>query len=146
MTDHLQPLVAQAPGGDLEAFGRLVDRFRDMVYGYAYALLGDFESAADATQEAFVQAYRGPADLDALRHAVALGRDELAMPAGYLTGQRAYPLWARMLRDLEHRGEARWHANVVLHLGINRRSAVAYLRAMAERHSQPMAALLEKAA
>ena len=37
-----------------------------------------------------------------------------------------------MLRDTEHLGQARWHSNMVLHLGINRRRAVKYLRAMAD--------------
>ncbi len=50
-------LVECSRGGDQEAFGRLVDRYRDMVYGLAFHLTGSFEEARDLTQEAFVQAY-----------------------------------------------------------------------------------------
>ena len=34
-----------------------------MAYGYAYAILGDFQLAQDAAQEAFIEAYRQLADL-----------------------------------------------------------------------------------
>jgi len=61
-------LVEAARGGDLEAFRRLVMRFQDMAYGYAFSLLGDFHRAQDAAQEAFVEAYR---DLRDLREAAA---------------------------------------------------------------------------
>jgi RNA polymerase sigma-70 factor, ECF subfamily len=59
-------LVARAQAGDAEAFGELVTRYRDMVYGLCYHLTQDFEAARDLAQEAFVQAYvklgqlRGP--------------------------------------------------------------------------------------
>jgi RNA polymerase sigma factor (sigma-70 family) len=43
--------------GDLLAFDALVRRFQDMVVGYAYSLLGDFQLAEDAAQDAFVQAF-----------------------------------------------------------------------------------------
>ena len=33
-------------------------RFQDMAYGYSYSILGDFHSAQDAAQEAFLDAYR----------------------------------------------------------------------------------------
>jgi RNA polymerase sigma factor (sigma-70 family) len=61
-------LVEAARGDDLEAFRRLVVRFQDMAYGYAFSLLGDFHRAQDAAQEAFVEAYR---DLPDLREAAA---------------------------------------------------------------------------
>jgi len=89
---------------------------------------------------------RKTADLEALERAVALGRDQIPMPNGYRTGQRAFALWADTLRDTEHLGQARWHANVVGHLNKYRRSAVAYLRAMAERHSEKTASHLKAAA
>jgi len=50
-------LLERARGGDREAFGDLVERYRDMVYGLGYHLTRDFESARDLAQEAFVQAY-----------------------------------------------------------------------------------------
>ena len=86
------------------------------------------------------------ADRQAIGHAVALARDEVTMPQGFLTGQKAFALWAQTLRDFEHRGQARWHANARLHLVLNRRSADAYLRAMADRHPQNVAQRLLAAA
>jgi RNA polymerase sigma factor (sigma-70 family) len=50
-------LVVRARQGDQKAFGELVDRYRDMVYGLGYHLTGDFETARDLAQEAFVQAF-----------------------------------------------------------------------------------------
>ena len=47
----------------LAVFGQIVVRYQDMAYGCAYAVLGDFHLAEDAAQEAFVEAYRKPADL-----------------------------------------------------------------------------------
>ena len=62
--DEIRQLVirAAAAHGDeadrLTAFGELVERFQDMVYGYAYSILGDFHLAEDAAQDAFVTAFR----------------------------------------------------------------------------------------
>ncbi len=56
-------LVEAARDGDLEAYGRVVRRFQDMAYGYAYSVLGDFGLAEDAAQEAFVEAYQCLANL-----------------------------------------------------------------------------------
>jgi len=50
-------LVRAAAEGDAEAFGRLVERYRDAVYGLAYHCLGSFEDARDVVQESFVKAY-----------------------------------------------------------------------------------------
>lgn len=44
--------------GDLEAFNTLILRYQDAVYQRALWLLGDEEAAEDATQEAFLKAYR----------------------------------------------------------------------------------------
>ncbi|MBM3475203.1 MAG: sigma-70 family RNA polymerase sigma factor [Armatimonadetes bacterium] len=52
-------LVHQTLAGDLKAYGALVDRYRKRVYNLAYRMLGDRERAEDATQEAFIRAYRG---------------------------------------------------------------------------------------
>jgi len=46
------------------AFGEVVRRFQDLAFGCAYAVLGDFQAAEDAAQEAFVVAWR---NLDQLR-------------------------------------------------------------------------------
>ncbi len=50
-------LVRAACEGDPDAFGRLVERYRDAVYGLAYHYLGSFEDARDVVQESFVKAY-----------------------------------------------------------------------------------------
>ncbi len=82
------------------------------------------------------------ADRESLRHAVALARDQVKMPNDYLTGQRAYALWASELRQLDPPGKAHWHANVVWNLTLRRRAAVAYLGAMSRRYDGPTRSLL----
>ncbi len=51
-------LIRRTLTGDTAAFGGLVDRYQDAVYGAAYAQVGNFHDAQDIAQEAFVQAYR----------------------------------------------------------------------------------------
>ncbi len=51
-------LIEAAKRGDLSAFNRLVLAYQDMAYSVAYRMLGDPDTAADATQEAFIAAYR----------------------------------------------------------------------------------------
>jgi len=60
--------VERARGDDLAAFEAVVNRFQDMAVAYAYSILGDFQSAEDAAQEAFIAAYY---DLPRLREALA---------------------------------------------------------------------------
>ena len=60
----------------LEAFAQIVRRYQDMVFGCAYAVLGDVHSAEDAAQEAFLSAYR-------------------ALPA--LRDHGAFPAWLRRI-------------------------------------------------
>ena len=55
--EELETLLAKSQAGDHLAYGEVVRRFQDMAYGYAYAILGDFHSAEDAAQEAFIKAY-----------------------------------------------------------------------------------------
>ena len=52
------PLVRRAQGGDVQAFGELVERHRRAVFRAALAALGSAAEADDVTQEAFVTAYR----------------------------------------------------------------------------------------
>jgi RNA polymerase sigma factor (sigma-70 family) len=61
--ESVASLVERARSGDLEALAQLVRRFQAMAYGYAYSILGDFPLAEDATQEAFLEAYRKLGDL-----------------------------------------------------------------------------------
>ena len=62
--EELRSLVSCAAAGDVDAYGRLVRRFQDMAYGYAYSLLGDFHLAQDVAQDAFLRAYLGLGKLD----------------------------------------------------------------------------------
>jgi RNA polymerase sigma-70 factor, ECF subfamily len=57
-------LIAQAREGDLDAFNRLVLEYQDMAFNLAARMLSDEEAAADATQTAFISAYRS---LDSFR-------------------------------------------------------------------------------
>lgn len=56
--EELTTLIQDAQKGSTQAFSQLVSRFQNMAYGYAYAVLGDFDLAQDAVQEAFIDAYR----------------------------------------------------------------------------------------
>lgn len=40
--EQLSTLIEQTRLGNLEVFGRIVRRFQDTAYGYAYSFLGDF--------------------------------------------------------------------------------------------------------
>jgi RNA polymerase sigma-70 factor (ECF subfamily) len=53
-----QGLIQKAQQGDLDAFNELVLQYQNPVYNAAYRIMGDNDSAADATQEAFIAAYR----------------------------------------------------------------------------------------
>ena len=68
--NKVRALVLQATDSDAalaekhDAFGKLVSAFQDMAFACAYAVLGDFQLAEDAAQEAFVSAWQ---KLDQLR-------------------------------------------------------------------------------
>lgn len=66
--DSIVALILRARQGDADAYGLLVRCFQDMAVGYGYSILGDFQFAEDATQEAFLEAYR---DLPKLREPAA---------------------------------------------------------------------------
>ena len=57
-TSNLTKTIERSIDGDLAAFEMLVERFQDMAVGYAYSMLGDFQLAEDAAQEAFLDAHR----------------------------------------------------------------------------------------
>jgi RNA polymerase sigma-70 factor (ECF subfamily) len=54
-------LIAAAQRGDREAFNQLVVKYQSLAYNVAYRVLGDGDAAADATQDAFISAYRAMA-------------------------------------------------------------------------------------
>jgi len=51
-------LIQASRQGDLDAFNRLVLAYQDLVFTQAFRMMGDAESAEDASQEAFIAAYR----------------------------------------------------------------------------------------
>ena len=51
-------LIRHAQDGDLDSFNRLVLEYQQQVYNLAYRIMGEPDAAADATQEAFISAYR----------------------------------------------------------------------------------------
>lgn len=53
-----QALVAAARRGDTQAFNKLILTYQTLAYNVAYRTLHDPDAAADATQEAFISAFR----------------------------------------------------------------------------------------
>ncbi len=51
-------IIQECLNGKPQAFGILVDKYREGVYAFSYAELRDFQDAQDVTQEVFLQAYR----------------------------------------------------------------------------------------
>ena len=147
LDDGEPPLLGQ------RACAREPERLRLQGYPYEVIVVGDEVEGMPRSQ----------ADLEALRHAVALGHDRIEEPwardhprwsgltgelssGGRYTGQQSFALWARLLRDAELWGEHFYHANVVGHLRICRRCAMTYLTTMAQRHPARVSAHLSAAA
>jgi RNA polymerase sigma factor (sigma-70 family) len=57
-------IIHECLNGETEAFGLLVDKYKEGIYAFVYGKLRDFQNAQDVTQEVFLQAYR---DLRSLR-------------------------------------------------------------------------------
>ena len=53
-----QALIASAREGDVRAFNQLVMLYQSMVYNVAYRILSDADAASDATQDAFLSAFK----------------------------------------------------------------------------------------
>ncbi|MFQ5880345.1 MAG: RNA polymerase sigma factor [Dehalococcoidia bacterium] len=58
MTNDERNLIGRSQAGDLSAFNALVVAYQGQVYNLCLRLLGGREAAEDATQEAFIAAYR----------------------------------------------------------------------------------------
>jgi RNA polymerase sigma-70 factor (ECF subfamily) len=80
MEQSVSALVLRARDGDLDAFGRLVTRFRPSFSRYALQMLGQREEAEEALQDTFLRAYRGlagcrePARFQAWAFAILVNR------------------------------------------------------------------------
>jgi RNA polymerase sigma-70 factor (ECF subfamily) len=53
-----QALISDAQGGNLDAFNTLILHYQDSVFNTALRILGDEDQAADASQEAFISAFK----------------------------------------------------------------------------------------
>jgi len=53
-----QALITDAQGGNLDAFNTLVLHYQDSVFNTALRILGDEDQAADASQDAFISAFK----------------------------------------------------------------------------------------
>ncbi len=51
-------LISEAKKGDVTAYNRLVLHYQSLAYNVAYRIMGEPQSAEDATQEAFINAYK----------------------------------------------------------------------------------------
>jgi RNA polymerase sigma-70 factor (ECF subfamily) len=51
-------LILEAQHGDLDSFNTLVLTYQDILFNTALRIMGDDDAAADATQEAFLSAFR----------------------------------------------------------------------------------------
>jgi RNA polymerase sigma-70 factor (ECF subfamily) len=51
-------VIARAAHGDRAAFAQLMEHYQSACYGLAWRLLSNADQAADATQDAFIHAYR----------------------------------------------------------------------------------------
>jgi RNA polymerase sigma-70 factor, ECF subfamily len=57
--DYDEPaLIAAAQQGSLPAFNQLILHYQGLAYNVAYRIVGDEDSAADATQDAFVKGFQ----------------------------------------------------------------------------------------
>jgi len=118
----LEDLVVRAQVGDARAYDAIFQRFQDMALSYAYSILGDFDLAEDAKQEAFLAAY---CDLLSLRDPAAFpgwfrsivrrrsisikrGRNTLAIPldgAAEVASREPSPAAVAHDRDLRQKVE-----------------------------------------
>ncbi len=73
-------LVAEALAGGMEAFGPIIERYKDAVFGVALARLRNFHDAEDLAQQAFIEAYeclprlKDPNRLGAFLRSIAIHR------------------------------------------------------------------------
>ena len=52
---EVKAIIRRIKGGDTKAFTELVDRYRNQVAALAYKMVGDYDEAADITQNVFVK-------------------------------------------------------------------------------------------
>ena len=57
-TEDDRELVGKCQRGDLDAYGVLVNRYRQRVYGLAYSMVRNEQDAVDLSQETFIKAWQ----------------------------------------------------------------------------------------
>jgi RNA polymerase sigma-70 factor (ECF subfamily) len=55
---ELKDQIRKSMAGDLESFNQIVLAYQSQVYNQAYRIIGEPDAAADATQEAFLSAFK----------------------------------------------------------------------------------------
>jgi hypothetical protein len=132
-TDQQQrPLLGYGTKGHSTRYGQSKTRIQR--YPWHLYVIGNKVSADSPTD----------VDLASLRHIIALFNEQAQGPNAPKTrfsGKQAWAEWLRLLRA----GSA-CDNNMLIHLRYNRRSAVAYLREMAKRHTGVTATHLSSAA
>jgi len=51
-------IIDAAKEGDLDSFNHLVLAYQNLLYSQAYRMMGEYNAAEDATQDAFITAFR----------------------------------------------------------------------------------------
>ena len=59
ITDEDAVLISSCKQGDMAAFESLVHKYQKRMFNIAFRIIGDYEDAGEAVQEAFLSAYRG---------------------------------------------------------------------------------------
>ncbi len=86
-------VIREVRGGNIDDFALLVRRYQSLAYGLAFSLVGDFATAEDICQDAFIAAYRNLARLrEPERFAPWLKRIVRNGATGYLRGARRMQL------------------------------------------------------
>ncbi|QBD81518.1 sigma-70 family RNA polymerase sigma factor [Ktedonosporobacter rubrisoli] len=57
--DDEELLIARSKRGDVNAFNQLILHYQPIMFSAIFRLLGDYDTAADITQDAFLAAFRG---------------------------------------------------------------------------------------
>lgn len=135
-------LVRRAQAGDAPAFGSLMERHETRIYHLALRMTGNADDAADATQDAFLTAYRkigsfrGDARFSTWMHRVAVNacydllRRRQRMPRLALVGEEEDPL----ARAVEERTAGPDHGDAVA----GEIDAAAALAALPEEFRAPL--------
>jgi RNA polymerase sigma-70 factor, ECF subfamily len=63
LADSSDDVLARAQSGDKEAFGQIFEEHHRFIYKFIYAMLGNQTQAEELTQETFLGAYKGIANL-----------------------------------------------------------------------------------